>query len=48
MKRDTVENLENLLEELEAPIELSGEGANVGGYPCVIATFVLGIILPNC
>ena len=39
-------NIEHLIEELEAKVEMSGAGANIGGYPCVVAHFVLGILLP--
>jgi hypothetical protein len=39
-------NIEHLIEELEAKVEIAGGGANIGGHPCFVATFVLGIIKP--
>ena len=37
-------DLSALIVDLEADIEASGCGANIGGHPCFVATFVLGIL----
>ena len=36
--------IENLIADLEAPVELANTGANVGGAPC-LAILVIGIFL---
>jgi hypothetical protein len=37
-------NIENLIADLEAPVELANTGANVGGYAC-LGILVIGIII---